>query len=395
MKIFKFIVPLLFFPKFLIAQKINLTPHLITLKNGLSFNLHIPEKYSINPAFEGLNRVRFMQKSPDGKLFVTDMYNRSDNKKGSIYYFEDYNEQTHVFSNKKTVLSNLHNPNQCLFVTENGIRYFLVAETDKLTRYNYTTANQPLTNAKVIATFPDYGLSYKYGGWHLTRSLAYNNKKLYVSVGSSCNACIETEEIRATIIQMNIDGTDVKHFANGIRNAVGINFVQDKLWATNMGRDLLGPDKPEDQLLQINENDFGGWPYFFEYKKQILNDKYFKDSMKNKRIAKPLRSYIGFKAHTAPLGFCYVTNFSDTTINNSFLVALHGSTTVSRNRGNEIVLVNNKNNYFPLVTGFLQGKTEDKRFGRPADVMVWNNNTILITDDKNGVIYALNNSKKN
>ena len=65
------------------------------------------------------------------------------------------------------------------------------------------TISRPLQE-KIIATFPDYGLDYKYGGWHLTRSLSFHNKKLFVSVGSSCNACIEKEDVRASIIEMDI-----------------------------------------------------------------------------------------------------------------------------------------------------------------------------------------------
>ena len=60
----------------------------------------------------------------------------------------------------------------------------------------------------MLATFPDYGLSYKYGGWHLTRTIAFSPAgKLYISVGSSCNACVEKEKVRASVIEMNPDGS--------------------------------------------------------------------------------------------------------------------------------------------------------------------------------------------
>ncbi len=93
-------------------------------------------------------------------------------------------------------------------------------------------------------------------------------------------------------------------------------------------------------------------------------------------------------AHSAPLGFDYFTNFSDPVINNSFLVALHGSTSVWRQRGNAVVQVVN-NSYREVVTGFLQGKSNRQRFGRPCDVMQWSNNSFFITDDKNGALYYL------
>ena len=78
-----------------------------------------------------------------------------------------------------------------------------MSETGKLTRYPYQAGDDsPKEKGQVIATFPDYGLSYKYGGWHLTRSLAFNKGKLYVSVGNGCNACVEKEEVRATVLEM-------------------------------------------------------------------------------------------------------------------------------------------------------------------------------------------------
>jgi len=78
-------------------------------------------------------------------------------------------------------------------------------------RYRYWRGDDAPSGApEVIATFPDYGLNYKYGGWHLTRSIAFGGGKLYVSVGSSCNACEEDEPIRATALQMDVDGKNQK-----------------------------------------------------------------------------------------------------------------------------------------------------------------------------------------
>jgi glucose/arabinose dehydrogenase len=112
-----------------------------------------------------------------------------------------------------------------------------------LSYYQYKAGDsKPSTPRTVIATFPDYGLSYKYGGWHLTRSISFHNNKLYVSVGSSCNACIEKEEIRATIIEMDPDGGNQGYYARGLRNGVGLKWIINQLWVTNMGRDGIGPD---------------------------------------------------------------------------------------------------------------------------------------------------------
>ena len=349
-----------------------------------TLQLKIPRGYRISVAANKLNRLRFLSKAPDGRLFATDMYSLADNKKGRVLLFDGWNDSTLTFSSVKEYLTGLHNPNQVEFFGG----YLYVAETGRLSRYKYVEGSDRAGSApEVIATFPDYGLSYKYGGWHLTRSIAFHNNKLYVSVGSSCNACVETEELRAVIVEMDPDGKNPVIFATGLRNSVGIGFIKGQLWGTGMGRDLLGPDKPEDPFQRIERGFFYGWPYYFQYRDSIYTDPEF-GAQVPAGISKPPLALTGFAAHSAPLGFEYLNGFEDTLVNDRVIVALHGSTTVSRKRGNEVVLVAD-GKYHPFVTGFLQGTTEDARLGRPCDVLMFDRNTIFITDDKYGTLYCL------
>jgi glucose/arabinose dehydrogenase len=242
----------------------------------------------------------------------------------------------------------------------------------------------------VIATFPDYGLSYKYGGWHLTRSLSFHGGRLYVSVGSSCNACIEKEPVRATVMSMNPDGSDVQPYASGLRNSVGIKWIGNQLWVTSMGRDLIGADKPEDLFQRVDSGTVYNWPYYYQFKGVLYPDEKLQDTARQQGRRVPLPpppAFCGFKAHSAPLGFDYFRGFDDARLNNAFLVALHGSTTVSRQRGNAIVKVMGGNNYVDVVNGFLNGKEEKDRKGRPCDVLMENEKAFFFTDDYNGVLY--------
>jgi glucose/arabinose dehydrogenase len=378
------------FINYLHAQPLKLIDHSIQLKNKLSFNLKIPEGYNISVAIEGLSRPRFFALSPDGRLFVTELHDRTDNKKGRVLILENWNENQKRFENVITYLDQLHNPNQVAFYTKNGQHYIYVAETEKLSSFVYQTGDsKPSSPGKVIATFPDYGLGYKYGGWHLTRSLSFHNDKLYVSIGSSCNACVETGEVRATVIEMDPDGEHQRFYARGLRNSVGMKWINNELWVTSMGRDLIGPNKPEDLFHIVKENGYYGWPFYFQYKKHVYPDQQFKDSLRAVFVKPPSIAAWGFKAHSAPLGFDYFPGFSDPKLNNSFLVALHGSTSVWRQRGNAVVQMMPDGTYREIVTGFLQGKTEDRRFGRPCDILKWDDHSFFITDDKNGVIYYI------
>lgn len=367
-----------------------ITQHIV-LQNGVELDLRIPEGYHISVAAEGLRRLRFLTKSPDGRLFATGMYDRSDNTKGSVLIFSNWNDSAYRFMKIDTFLHHLHNPNQVAFYTRNDSNFLYVAETGKLSYYPYHAGDSVAQGEPVvIARFPDYGLSYKYGGWHLTRSIAFHNNKLYVSVGSSCNACIEKEEVRATVQEMNPDGSGATVFASGLRNSVGIKFIGNQLWATSMGRDLIGPDKPEDLLLRVDKGVNYHWPYYYQYQRRIYPDAQMQDSAGRQGIpipAEPPVAFTGFKAHSAPLGLEYFHDFADPQLNNAILVALHGSTSVWRERGNEIVKANGGNRYTPVVTGFLTGKTDNDRKGRPCDVLINNDHSFFFTDDLNGVLY--------
>ncbi len=356
----------------------------VQLQTGKNFQLQIPVGFNLSVAAEGLNRLRFLARSPDGRLFATDMFDRSDNKKGRVLLLEAWSAEKKKFEKISTYLSGLHNPNQVAFYKG----YIYVAETNKLSRYLYKPGDMvPRNSAELLAKFPDYGLSHKYGGWHLTRSLAIHNDKLYVSIGSSCNACIEKEDLRASILEMDTDGKNKVIYANGLRNAVGIKWIGNELWATNMGRDLIGPDKPEDVFLKVERNGYYGWPFYFQYQNKMLQDPEFKDSVNPIKLKLAAPAFSGFKAHSAPLGFDYFKNFNDPFINNSVLVCLHGSTSVWRERGNSVVKVGKGNSYTEIVKGFLSGKTEAGRHGRPCDVMMWDDHSFYFTDDLNGVLY--------
>ena len=363
----------------------------VQLPGKPSFMLQVPLGHQLSVAVQGLERPRFFARAPDGRLFVTDLHNREDNTKGRILLLDQWDARAHRFRRVVPVLEHLHNPNQIAFHTANGKTVLYVAETDKLTVFDYVPGTEKLAGpGRVLARFPAFGLGYKYGGWHLTRSLAIQRDKLYVSIGSSCNACLEKDSLRACILQMNLDGSAPRLYATGLRNAVGLRSINNQLWATNMGRDGLGPDEPQDLLTTVRENGYYGWPYFYQFRQRIKADEYFADSVQLKparRVEKP--GLCGFLAHSSPLGLAYFSHYADTLLDRHLLVALHGSNMVSRHRGNEVVLIRGRDRYVPVLTGFLQGNTEAQRYGRPCDVFQLDARSFLVSDDKSGVIYCV------
>ena len=212
--------------------KLPLKPHPISLANGRSYELNLPEGFAITVAAQGLRRVRFMAKSPDARIFVTDMYNLADNKRGVVYILDQFDAASGKFGKVTRYLTGLRNPNSVAFYRDRaGVDWLYIALTHQLVRYKYKAGdNAPGSEPEVLASFPDYGLDYKYGGWHLTRTITIgDNGKVYLSVGSSCNACEEKEAVRASVLEMDPDGKNQTHFAKGLRNAVGIRWIDGQL----------------------------------------------------------------------------------------------------------------------------------------------------------------------
>jgi glucose/arabinose dehydrogenase len=366
----------------------TLSPVRINLKSGKSFTLNLASDFEIIPALEGLKRVRFFARSPDGRIFVTDMLNLADNSKGTVYILDGWNAQTGKFAKAIPYMTNLRNPNSVQFYTdEAGQEWFYLAETHQLTRRKYTRGElKPAdTKPQVLATFPDYGLSYKYGGWHLTRTISFSpDRRLYVSVGSSCNACVEKEKVRASIISMNPDGTDQKEFAKGLRNAVGLRAIGKFVFATNQGSDHLGLQKPDETFYALKDGADYGWPYCHSSGGKIFADPKFKRPGQCANVVAP---YAHFPARSSALGFDYFNDEDvDPTVKNAFLVSLHGSTNKKIGHGYKVVIMRKGEPLEDFLTGFLQRGTVN---GRPCDIMKLDANSFLMTDDHSGIVYLI------
>ncbi|HEX8290428.1 MAG TPA: hypothetical protein VF570_01655 [Pyrinomonadaceae bacterium] len=365
-----------------------LKAHRVSLAGGRTYSLNLPEGFRLSVAAEGLRRARFMAVSPDGRVFVTDMHDLTDNRRGAVYVLDQFDPARRRFLKVTPYLTRLRNPNSVAFHTdEAGRDWFYLALTDRLVRYRYASgADAPLGEPQVLATFPDYGLDYKYGGWHLTRTVAFGaNGKLYVSVGSSCNACVEREDVRASVIEMNPDGSRRRFYARGLRNAVGLRWAGGRLYATNMAADHLGKDKPADTMYALSEGANYGWPFCYQSGARLFPDPEFNPRGRRLRCRDVPRALAAFDAHSAPLGLEHFGAGEPEGLGGSFLVALHGSTNKSLGRGYRVVRVPEGGGApVDFITGFQQA---GRVYGRPADILRRGAGAFLLTDDHAGVVY--------
>ena len=244
------------------AQAPAARQHTLVYAPGKSITLSLPANFDIGIAATGLKRARFFAQAPDGRIFATGMYNLSDNTRGSVYILDGWDAKAHRFTRVTHYLDHLRNPNNLAFWTDakTGQSWLYLPLTDRMVRYRYKAGdNAPTSAPETLVRFPDYGLHYKYGGWHLTRTVAIAEQggrtRVYVATGSSCNYCQEREVLRAAVVAMDPDGGHQTLIAQGLRNAVDLRFITalagGKLMATNMGDDHLGPKLPEDTFFEI------------------------------------------------------------------------------------------------------------------------------------------------
>jgi len=212
--------------------------------------------------------------------------------------------------------------------------------------------------------------------------------KLYVPVGAPCNICEPDANRYANIMRMNPDGSDLETFARGIRNTVGFDWDPrtHELWFTDNGRDWLGDDSPPDEL---NHAPKAGMHFGFPYcHGGTISDPEFGRRRPCADFTPPAQN---LGPHVAALGMRFYTGTQfPETYRNQILVAEHGSWNRSKKIGYRVSLVRVENGkgvaYEPFATGWLQGETP---WGRPADVLIMPDGSLLVSDDYAGAIYRI------
>ena len=262
--------------------------------------------------------------------------------------------------------------------------WLYVAEGTAVFRVRYDDASGAVQGERevLVTGLPD-------GGNHWTRTVRIGpDRKMYVSVGSSCNVCEEAEEARAAMLQYDLDGSNGRLYARGLRNAVGFDWHPGTgdLYATDNGRDLLGDDFPPCELNRVVDGGDYGWPY--ANGARVLDPDL--GAGNEERVAASLPPAHDFRAHTAPLGIAFLREPLPGDDRQVALAALHGSWNRSEKDGYEVVSLHwNADGTIEerdFLTGFLEN--EDV-IGRPVDVAQAADGAIFVSDDYSGTIYRM------
>jgi glucose/arabinose dehydrogenase len=338
----------------------------IPLASGTrSVTLWVQRGFEIGVAATEVPSARMIAQSPTGELVVSQMF------EGKVSKLTDRNGDG-VFDDRTSLLRNLDVPHGLAFVGD----ALYVATTDHILRL------QPWwdgSTAREVAALPG-------SGKHVTRSLALGpDGMLYVSIGSSCDACHEDDSRRAAILRLDPNTAVLEPVARGIRNAVGMTWspYDGRLWVTDNGRNDLGDEFPPDEIDVVRTGGDYGWP-------DCVGDRLAADPGTDANQCAGIDSpVVALPAHIAPLGLAfYESEQALPDVRGNLLVALHGSAERSDLIGYELIRVpfheGQPAPYHVLVRGWLVG---DDSWGRPVAPFVARDGTVYLSDDKGGVIY--------
>ena len=364
--------------------------------------------------------ARFMAVTPDGNLLV------SQPGGGSVALVRP--GTTGGDPLVSTFVSGLKQPHDLVFHTIGSITYLYLSESNQINRYVYHKGD--LTGQQrevVIKGLPDASTPELHGAYaHALKNIALDgNHKLYVSIASTCNVCLEdtkSDPLRAAIYQYDADGSNRRLFAQGLRNAEGLAFIPgtNTLWAAVNNRDntpypfqdgsgqygkvipAFVDNHPPDEFTQVRDGGNYGWPFANpnpDTGNGMDNMPFDLDYDTNRDGHMPLSGFDriskGIQAHSAALGLTFLqgTKFP-AAYANAAVIALHRSWNRQTRTGAKLI-------YFPwnattqtpgaqadLVVGFLD-EASQQYWGRPVDTAVAPDGSLFISDDQSGTIYRL------
>ena len=263
-----------------------------------------------------------------------------------------------------------------------------VAEISRILRFDNIEAQlkNPPKPVVVNSSFPDNS----HHGWKFIRFGP--GGKLYVPVGAPCNVCEEKDPRFASIMRMSPDGSNLEIFARGVRNSVGFDWHPrtGELWFTDNGRDWLGDNRPPDELNRAARSGLHfGFPY--RHGRDIPDPEY--GSKLRKEDSVPPEIELG--PHVASLGMRFYTgSMFPKEYRDQIFIAEHGSWNRTTPLGYRITLVRLKNNRAVSYETFAQGWLQNRKaWGRPVDLQVMPDGSLLVSDDKAGAIYRISYRK--
>jgi len=337
-------------------------------------DIQLPPGFSISLFATDIAQARSMTLGANGTVFV------GTRTVGRVYALVDADhdgqaEQTYI------IASGLDSPNGVAFY--NGALY--VAEVSRIIRFDNIESR--LANPPAPVTVYDALPTDQAHGWKYLR--IGSDGYLYFGIGAPCNICLSDDPIYATLARVHPDGTQFEIVAHGVRNTVGFDWSPEtgNLWFTDNGRDAMGDNIPPDELNAITQP---GLHYGYPYYHASIPDPIFGDLRPISDFVLPVKE---LGPHVAALGMRFYTGgMFPAQYQNQIFIAEHGSMDRSSKVGYRLTLVTldshqNPIAYEPFAQGWLR---PDQTFtGRPVDVLILNDGSMLVSDDHANSIYRI------
>jgi glucose/arabinose dehydrogenase len=333
-------------------------------------HLKLPRGFKLEVFVSGVPNARSLRQGDKGTIFVS---NRILDKVYAVVAKDGQREL-------KVLASGLDRPNGLAFA--NGALY--LAEGTKISKLE--NIEDQLGNPPKPVVIYDQFPNHQSHGWKFM-ALGPDNK-LYINVGAPCNICLPPDT-NGQIRRMNLDGSGSEPFALGVRNSVGFDFhpVSKQLYFTDNGRDWLSEELPNDELNRVTRaGRHFGYPYCHQGN---IPDDQFGWGRQCSEFEAPV-ALIG--PHAGALGMRFYTGtMFPAEYRNAIFIARHGSWNKSSKIGGDIIVAKLNPNgtvksWEPFMTGFLQ---DNNYIGRPVDVEVMKDGSLLVSDDYAGAIYRI------
>jgi Raf kinase inhibitor-like YbhB/YbcL family protein len=344
--------------------------------------IRAPDGFAVQPFATGLKNTRVLAIAPNGNVYVS----RRD--QGDVLLLRDTNGDGHADGSPNIVAnrSGAHG----LAIHEGKLYLVTVKEI-------FVSDIKPdgtLAGLKMlIGDLPD-------AGQHSNRTIAFGpDGMLYVSVGSTCNACNESNPENATILRASPDGKSRTIVATGLRNMIGFDWnpTTGELWGMDNGMDFLGDEVQPEELNKIEQGKQYGWPHIWGTDGVNPQSTPVGDITKGEWKALSTPMVLGYTAHAAPMQMVfyrggYGSNGYPAEYVGDAFVTMRGSWNREVASGYEIVRIHfeagQPKSFEPFVTGFLTdgGQTH---IARPMGLAIAPDGSLLMADDANGFIYRV------
>lgn len=353
------------------AQGVDFKPSMIS-------QLKVPPGWKIEVAASGLGKPRMLYAGTKGQLYVT----RRD--QGDVIMLTD-NDNDNKFDDMLVIVADF--PGVHGITIKNGWMYLVSNRV--LRRYRLNEDGSVGNVETIFSDLPD-------GGQHPNRTIEFGpDGMLYLSVGSTCNDCAESNKEAATMLRIDTINWTRTVYARGLRNTIGFDWhpITREMWGIDNGGDTKGDDWPPEEVNMIRQNADYGWPLV--YGKQVP-DETREDPpgmTKKEYAALTVPAVLEATAHSAPIAFRF---FGDAKIPAEYkedgLVCWHGSWDRKEPSGFKVQRIKFADGKAIAIEDFLTGfLSADKktRIGRPAGIFITTAGQVFVSDDANGVVYCV------